>query len=53
MAARTENELPAIETHIAASAPRLTWVRPEVRRMTAGSAEQGGSTLTDLGVNQS
>jgi hypothetical protein len=27
------------------------WVRPEIARISAGSAEQGSSFTTDIGVN--
>jgi hypothetical protein len=29
------------------------WTRPSLQRLAAGSAEEGGFTSTDLGVNQS
>jgi hypothetical protein len=29
---------------------RVRWTPPAVRRLRAGAAEQGGSTVTDLGV---
>jgi hypothetical protein len=29
----------------------LHWRRPEVRRLQAGAAEQGGTAVTDLGVS--
>ena len=50
MDARNEEALPAVEAQIPDS-ERMAWVRPEVRRMNAGSAEQGGAAVTDLGVN--
>ena len=34
-------------------AEKLDWVRPEIKRMSAGSAEQGSTVVTDLGVNYS
>jgi hypothetical protein len=46
--AREENLVSVPE---AVEAEKLDWVRPEVRRMSAGSAEQGSSVVTDLGVN--
>jgi hypothetical protein len=34
-------------------ASRALWLRPDVRKLNAGAAEQGGSTHTDLLANQS
>jgi hypothetical protein len=30
---------------------RQPWIRPDVRRLDAGAAENGGASATDLGVN--
>ena len=40
-----EEALPVVETDATDSTERLAWVRPEVRRLRAGSAEDaaGGS----------
>ncbi len=48
--AREENQVSAPE---ARAEEKLDWVRPEIRRMSAGSAEQGSTVVTDLGVNYS
>jgi hypothetical protein len=40
--------LPATETYVKDA--QRQWVRPELRRLAAGAAEQGGRTATDLGV---
>ncbi|WP_166038191.1 hypothetical protein [Sphingosinicella sp. YJ22] len=53
MGARNENELPAIESETLDSAERLTWVRPEVRRMVAGSAEDASGPNVDAITNPS
>ena len=33
-----------------ARADRAAWTRPELKRISAGYAEQGGKVKTDLGV---
>ncbi|MGZ8997519.1 MAG: hypothetical protein ACXW2T_01550 [Allosphingosinicella sp.] len=48
IATREETQVSVPEAQMA---EKLDWVRPEIRRMSAGSAEQGGATTTDLGVN--
>ena len=53
MDARNVNAHPAIETEIADGAERLTWVRPEVRRLVAGSAEDASGPNTDAITNPS
>ena len=50
IAAREETQVPVSETGVA---EKLDWVRPEIKRMSAGSAEQGSTVVTDLGVNYS
>ena len=50
ISAREETKAVVVE---AAAAEKLDWVRPEIRRMSAGSAEQGSTVVTDLGVNYS
>jgi hypothetical protein len=53
MGARNETAHPAIETEIANSAERMTWVRPEVRRLVAGSAEDASGPNVDAITNPS
>ena len=36
-----EELLPVVENEAVAASERQAWVRPEVRRMAAGSAEEG------------
>ena len=48
MIAREETQVFVPE---AGTAEKLDWVRPEIKRMSAGSAEQGSNVVTDLGVN--
>ena len=50
MGARDEKAVPAIETEVVGGARRLTWVRPEVRRLAAGSAEEGAGAVADGGA---
>ena len=50
IAAREETQVSVPET---GAAEKLDWVRPEIKRMSAGSAEQGSTSVTDLGVNYS
>lgn len=50
MGARDEEAVPAIETEVVDRAERLTWVRPEVRRLAAGSAEDGAGSVADAGA---
>lgn len=35
------------------AAERREWVRPGVQRLSAGSAETGSTTVTDIGVTYS
>ena len=53
MGARNEDLLPAVETEAVGASERLTWVRPEVRRLAAGSAEDGPSGDVDAATNLS
>lgn len=53
MGARDEKALPAIETDSGDGAERLAWVRPEVRRLVAGSAEDASGPSTDAVTNPS
>lgn len=48
ISAREETQVSVPETQVA---EKLDWVRPEIKRMSAGSAEQGSTVTTDLGVN--
>jgi hypothetical protein len=50
ISAREETQVSVNETQLA---EKLDWVRPEIRRMSAGSAEQGSTVTTDLGVSYS
>ncbi|HEY0044794.1 MAG TPA: hypothetical protein VGB62_09615 [Allosphingosinicella sp.] len=40
-------------SELSTMAPQRAWTRPAVLRMSAGSAENGGVTATDVGVSQS
>lgn len=42
--------LPDAEPEAVTSAERRAWVRPEVRRMAAGSAEEGANPNPDAGA---
>ena len=46
MGVSNQEKLPVVETE---ASERQAWVRPEVRRMTAGSAEEGAGSVPDAG----
>ena len=48
-----EESLPVVETDATDGTERLAWVRPEVRRLRAGSAEDGAGANPDAGINPS
>jgi len=45
---RSEEALPVLEAEAADTTERLAWVRPEVRRLRAGSAEDAAGGSADL-----
>lgn len=47
MGVTNEKKLAVVENE---ASERRTWVRPEVRRMTAGSAEEGAGATPDAGA---
>ena len=42
-----EETLPVVETEATGTSDRLAWVRPEVRRLQAGSAEDAAGASAD------